>query len=110
MQIFTRSNPSSTSSLVSAMPVTPLIAQLWRTSTASNQPQRRLRPVTVPNSRPRWPSFSPVSSSSSVGKGPAPTLVVYALTIPSTNPVDPGPSPDPDAAVPLTVFELVTNG
>ena len=42
----------------------------WRTSTASNQPQRRLRPVTVPNSWPRSPSRWPTASSSSVGKGP----------------------------------------
>ena len=41
MQILTVSNPSSTSSLVNAIPVTPLIAHDWRTSTASNQPQRR---------------------------------------------------------------------
>ncbi len=33
--------------------MTPETAQDWRTSAASNQPQRRLRPVTVPNSRPR---------------------------------------------------------
>ena len=30
--------------------LTPLSAQVWRTSAASNQPQRRLRAVTVPNS------------------------------------------------------------
>ena len=73
---FTVSKPSSTSSLVSATPVTPLTATAWRTSTASNQPQRRWRPVTVPNSWPRSPSFWPISSSSSVGKGPEPTRVV----------------------------------
>ena len=32
--------------------------------------------VTVPNSRPRWPSNSPTSLSCSVGKGPLPTRVV----------------------------------
>ena len=47
---------------VSAMPSMPLVFTVWRTSTASNQPQRRLRPVTVPNSRPRSPSRLPVSS------------------------------------------------
>ena len=47
--------PSSTSSLVSAMPSMPATLTAWRTSTASNQPQRRLRPVTVPNSWPRSP-------------------------------------------------------
>ena len=50
--------------LVSAMPVMPPTATDWRTSTASNQPQRRLRPVTVPNSWPRVPSRSPVSPRS----------------------------------------------
>ena len=57
-------------------PVTPLTATAWRTSTASNQPQRRLRPVTVPNSWPRSPSFCPTSLSCSVGNGPEPTRVV----------------------------------
>ena len=47
------SNPSSTSSFVSAMPSMPEVLTVWRTRVASNQPQRRLRPVTVPNSRPR---------------------------------------------------------
>jgi hypothetical protein len=32
------------SSLVSAMPSMPEVFMAWRTSTASNQPQRRLRP------------------------------------------------------------------
>ena len=53
-----------------------LVAQVWRTSAASNQPQRRLRPVVVPNSWPRSPIPLPMSSSSSVGKGPLPTRVV----------------------------------
>ncbi len=48
-------NPSRISSLVSAKPLIPLVRTVWRTSTASNQPQRRGRPVTVPNSRPRSP-------------------------------------------------------
>src|ERR1700742_2110194 len=98
------------SSLVRAIPVMPLTAADWRTSTASNQPQRRLRPVLTPNSRPRVPRYSPISLSCSVGKGPEPTRVVYALTIPSTNPTRPGPSPEPDDAVPATVFDEVTNG
>ncbi len=33
--------------------VLPYMDAVWRTRVASNQPQRRLRPVTVPNSRPR---------------------------------------------------------
>ena len=92
------------------MPVMPLTAAAWRTSTASNQPQRRLRPVTVPNSCPRVPSRSPISLSCSVGNGPEPTRVVYALAIPSTNPTAAGPRPEPPAAVPAIVLLLVTNG
>jgi hypothetical protein len=64
------------SSFVSAMPSMPEVRTVWRTSTASNQPQRRFLPVTVPNSRPRRPMSSPVSSWSSVGNGPSPTRVV----------------------------------
>ena len=48
----------------------PQVRTVWRTSTASNQPQRRGRPVTVPNSRPRSPISSPISLSCSVGNGP----------------------------------------
>ena len=48
----------------------------WRTIVASNHPQRRRRPVTVPTSRPRSPSNCPVASCSSVGNGPEPTRVV----------------------------------
>ena len=41
-------------------------------------------PVTDPNSLPRFARPAPMSSVSSVGKGPAPTRVEYALTMPST--------------------------
>ena len=47
----------------------PATATDWRTRTASNQPQRRLRPVTVPNSWPRAPRRSPVSSLELGGEG-----------------------------------------
>ena len=40
------------------------------------------RPVVAPNSLPIFPIFSPVSSKSSEGKGPLPTLVQYALKMP----------------------------
>ena len=46
------------------------------TTRASNQPQRRLRPVVVPNSAPISRMRSPSSSRSSVGIGPSPTRVV----------------------------------
>ena len=60
MHTLISAKPSSTSSLVSAMPSMPATFVTWRTSTASNQPQRRLRPVTVPNFWPRSPISSPV--------------------------------------------------
>lgn len=47
-----------------------------RRATESNQPTRRGRPVTVPYSWAMSRILSPVSSCSSVGNGPAPTLVV----------------------------------
>ena len=52
----------------------------------------------------------PTSSRSSVGNGPAPTLVVYALQMPKTKPMLSGPMPEPVAAAPAVVFEEVTNG
>src|SRR5580698_6503016 len=52
--------------------------------TASNQPVRRARPVVTPYSPPTLRRNSPCSSLSSVGNGPEPTRVVYALTIPIT--------------------------
>ena len=48
MQTLSAGRPSSTSSLVSAKPLMPPSLTAWRTRTASNQPQRRGRPVTVP--------------------------------------------------------------
>src|SRR3989344_220535 len=49
------SSSSSTSSLVTHRPVTPFSWFERRMITASNQPQRRLRPVVEPNSLPRVP-------------------------------------------------------
>src|SRR5579863_9199100 len=103
-------NPSSTSSLVSARPLIPPTLTAWRTRTASNQPQRRRRPVLVPYSLPRSPSNCPVASASSVGNGPAPTRVLYAFAMPSTNPTAAGPTPAPAAAVAATVLLDVTYG
>ena len=108
MQILISSKPSRTSSLVKAMPSMPEVFTVWRTSTASNQPQRRGRPVTVPNSWPRSPSNWPTESVSSLGKGPPPTRVVYALAMPSTYCAALGPRPEPVGALPATVFDEVT--
>ena len=55
-------------------------------------------------------SFSPSSSSSSVGKGPEPTRVVYAFKIPTTPVIFVGPIPDPAHAPPAVGLLEVTNG
>ena len=52
----------------------------------------------------------PTSFVSSVGKGPSPTLVVYAFVIPKTKFIELGPHPDPVAAEAATVFDEVTYG
>lgn len=56
--------------------------QYTLTTTKSNHPQRLLRPVVTPNSRPISWRLEPTSPRSSVGNGPPPTLVVYAFTTP----------------------------
>jgi hypothetical protein len=71
---------------------------------------RRARPVVVPNSPPAERMCSPSWSSSSVGKGPAPTRVAYALAIPQTSSIERGPTPAPTQAAPATGFDDVTNG
>ena len=105
------SKPSRMSSLVSAMPSMPeTCARSGAPGTASNQPQRRLRPVTVPNSRPRSPMRSPISSCSSVGNGPRrrASCRPWRCRARSRSRAAPGPSRWPPA--PATVFDDVTKG
>src|SRR5882757_8418431 len=104
------SNPSSTSSLVTHNEEQLLCTMERRRATASNQPQRRRRPVTEPNSWPTRDRCSPNSSNNSVGNGPAPTRVAYALTMPKTSCNRRGPKPVPAAAPPAVVVDEVTNG
>ena len=54
----------------------PLTRVAYRAMTASNHPQRRGRPVVTPYSAPLLRSHSPVSSRSSVEKGPSPIRIV----------------------------------
>src|SRR5436853_4567724 len=92
---------------------TPPRAAVWRTATASNQPQRRGRPVTVPYSRPVLRIFSPMPlgpSFSSVGKGPRPTRVEYALTTPTTRSRFRAGTPEPLQMPAGELLELVTYG
>src|SRR3954467_14587503 len=104
------SSPVSTSSLVRTKSVTPLMRAAYRAMGASYQPQRRGRPVVVPNSKPLARRNSPDASKSSVGNGPAPTRVVYAFTMPMTRSILPGPIPEPVAAPPAVDDDDVTNG
>src|SRR5690606_39601092 len=53
---------------------------------------------------------SPTSSNSSVGKGPDPTRVVYALKIPKTSFTLLGAIPKPVQAPAAVVVDEVTNG
>ena len=54
----------------------------------------------TPTSPPVVCRYSPHLSTSSVGNGPAPTRVVYALTIPITRSMRVGPTPVPVQAPP----------
>ena len=92
------------------IPETLLARAARRRLTTSSHPQRRGRPVVAPNSLPRAARCRPASSCSSVGNGPAPTRVAYALATPSTYPISRGPSPLPAAAAPAVVLDEVTNG
>ena len=76
----------------------------------SSHQQRRGRPVVDPNSCPIFRKSAPVSSVSSVGNGPQPTLVQYALKIPKISPTSLGEIPNHVQAPALIVFEDVTKG
>src|SRR5215469_6858512 len=76
----------------------------------SSQPVRRGRPVTAPNSLPFLRRDSPTSSLSSVGNGPPPTRVQYALVTPATMLIEFGGTPVPVAAPPDVALDEVTNG
>src|SRR5436190_23630111 len=104
------SRPDRTSSLVTTRSVIPLTRTAYRPTTASNQPQRRGRPVVVPNSAPILDRCAPFSSNSSVGNGPEPTRVVYALITPITCEMRVGGTPEPTHAPPDVGLDEVTNG
>ena len=62
MQSFNSGRPLSTSSSITVISSAPARAAVYRTATASNQPTRRGRPVTVPYSRPTLRMRSPIPS------------------------------------------------
>ena len=64
----------------------------------------------APNSFPTLLIVSAFLSNNSVGKGPLPTLVVYALKIPKTSFILFGATPNPVQAPAAVVLEEVTYG
>src|SRR5579871_2691292 len=79
-------------------------------ATRSIQPHLRGLPVVAPNSLPIFLSSSPVASSSSVGNGPLPTRVQYALLTPITSLICCGATPKPLQTPADIVFDEVTHG
>ncbi len=69
------SKPVKTSALVTISSVLPLSIIAYLSAGKSSQPQRRARPVVLPNSWPCLRSISPSLLNNSVGKGPLPTRV-----------------------------------
>src|SRR5436190_10353554 len=109
-QTGTFSMPLNTSSLVTTRSVSPFTRAAYRPTTASNQPQRRSRPVVVPYSAPTLSRCWPLPSNSSVGNGPEPTRVLYALMTPMTWVIRVGGTPVPTQAPPAVGLDDVTNG
>lgn len=83
---------------------------LYFTTFRSSQPHLLGLPVVEPNSCPTFWSYSPVLSNNSVGKGPPPTLVVYAFIIPIVVSTTYGGTPRPVHTPPIDVLDDVTNG
>src|SRR5919108_5051799 len=79
-------------------------------TTPSNQPHRRGRPVVAPYSLPRARIVSASLPVISVGNGPPPTRVEYALATPSTPWIFVGGTPVPVAAPPAVVDDDVMYG
>src|SRR6266566_329904 len=101
---------SSTSSFVTANPVSPLTRTAYLTTTASNHPHRLGLPVVAPKSPTSSRLRSATAGSASVGSGTFPTLVVYAFKTPTTASIAVGPIPTPTAAPPAVVLDDVTYG
>src|SRR6202008_3753304 len=88
----------------------PLIIVAYFNTARSSQPQRRGRPVTAPNSLPRSRTSRASRSGISVGNGPEPTRVGYALETPRTCLIFVGGTPTPVVAPPEVALEEVTYG
>src|SRR5918997_681124 len=109
-QIFISSTAESTSRRVRARCVIPLSEAAHLIAGRSSQPTLLALPVVVPYSPPTRLMVSAVSSKSSVGIGPSPTLVVYALVTPMTCSMLLGGTPEPTTAPPTVGLEEVTKG
>src|SRR6266516_3209467 len=109
MQNGISANASSTSTLVTVRESRALIIAAYRPAGPSNHPQRRGRPVVEPYSFPRLRSCAPASTDS-VGNGPPPTRVVYALQIPRTRWTYFGEIPTPAGTPPAAALDDVTYG
>ena len=88
--------------------VTEFVKIAFFRATRSSQPHLLGRPVVAPNSFPLSASILPLSSKSSVIKGPSPTLVVYAFDIPTILSIYFGPIPKPVETPPAVVLDDVT--
>src|SRR5215204_3621636 len=108
--MFISSTAERTSRSVMATCVIPLSDAAHLMAGRSNHPTLLLLPVVVPYSRPTLLMVSPVSSKSSVGIGPSPTRVVYALVTPTTYSRCRAGTPEPTTAPPTVGFDEVTNG
>mmetsp|Transcript_3781 Transcript_3781/g.13442 ORF Transcript_3781/g.13442 Transcript_3781/m.13442 type:complete len:283 (+) Transcript_3781:2685-3533(+) len=90
--------------------VNPLILLAKFNATISNHPIRLGLPVVVPYSYPIALKSSAKSPNNSVGYGPLPTLVVYALATPMMVSNLFGAKPRPEHTPPKLGFDEVTNG
>lgn len=110
MPILISFNVSNMSNFVRQIAVYPFIIEVYFNNTKSNHPHLRFRFVVTPISPPRVCNRSPISWTSSVGNGPSPTRVVYALTTPMTSPMVCGGKPKPVKTPPILQLLLVTYG
>ena len=90
--------------------MTPLIIIAYFKAGKSIHPHLLSLPVVAPNSCPTCLIFSPISSFNSEGKGPLPTLVQYALKIPTILLILFGAIPSPVHVPAVIVLLDVTYG
>src|SRR5699024_11919511 len=102
--------PVKTSKQLSERSVIPLTLLACLTTTLSNQPTRRGRPVVVPYSRPTSRIWFPTPSFKSFANGPSPTRVGFAFGAPTTVDNFHCATPGPIGNSPANGFEGGTDG